>query len=186
MKNSALIIIDVQNDYFPGGKMALPGAEQAVANLAKVLDAFRTKQWPVILVEHESVAEGSTFFLPGSTGQKTHESVQPVVGETVIVKHFPNSFHHTELLQHLQRLGVEKLVITGMMTFMCVDATTRAATDLGFDCILVHDCTAAPPAEFGGVTCTPEQVQAAFTCALSHICERVVGTDEFLEEFREE
>lgn len=181
MENSTLIVIDVQNDYFPGGKMALPGAEAAASNLAAVIKTFRNRKLPVIFIEHESVREGSTFFLPGTDGQKIHDSVRPLPVETVIVKHFPNSFHETDLLQQLRQLNIEKLVITGMMTFMCVDATTRAAKDLGFDCTLVHDCTAAPPAEFGGVTCTAEQVQAAFTCALSFICDRVVSTNEFLE-----
>lgn len=180
MDNTALLIIDVQNDYFQGGKMALPGAEQAAANIRKVLTEFREKKLPVIHIQHVSVREGSTFFLPGTTGVEIQQTVQPAEGETVIIKNFPNSFRETELLQHLQEQGISHLVITGMMTFMCVDATTRAAKDLGFECTLVHDCTAAPSAEFAGVSCSAEQVRAAVTRALAFICDQVVTAEELI------
>ena len=62
MENTALIIIDVQNDYFQGGKMALPGAGEAAANIRRVLETFRKNNLPVIHVQHVSVREGSTFF----------------------------------------------------------------------------------------------------------------------------
>ncbi len=182
MTNIALLIIDVQNDYFTGGKMELPGAEQAASNTRRILDNFRENGLPIFHIQHESVKEGSTFFLPGTDGQKIHKSVEPIAKETVIVKNWPNSFHETELLQCLKDHNIKKLVITGMMTFMCVDATTRAAKDLGFECILIHDSTASPALEFDGVSCSAEQVKAAFTCALAHISDKVVSTEEFFED----
>jgi len=180
MENTALIIIDVQNDYFQGGKMALPGAGEAAANIRRVLEAFRKNNLPVIHVQHVSVREGSTFFLPETEGVKIYAMVEPAAGEKVIVKHWPNSFRETELLGYLQKEGIEHLVISGMMTFMCVDATTRAALDLGFGCTLLHDCTAAPPAEFAGVNCSAEQVRAAVTSALALLCNRVLSSDEMV------
>jgi len=184
MEDMALLIIDVQNDYFSGGNMALPGAEDAAARITSILDEFRARNLPIIHVQHESISEGSTFFLPGTKGQLIHPSVEPGPGEKVIVKNFPNGFLKTDLQQYLQSRGVNHLVITGMMTFMCVDATTRAAKDLGFECTLVHDCTASPPVEFGAEQCTAPQVVAAFTCALSYICDCVVSADEMIEQLR--
>lgn len=181
MDNTALIIIDVQNDYFPGGRMELPGAEDAAARIHKVLEKFREKKLPVIHIQHLSVQEGRRFFLPETEGVKIHHLVCPAVDEKVIVKHWPNGFRETELLGHLQDTGIKHLVICGMMTFMCVDATTRAALDLGFGCTLVHNATASPPAEFGGVRCSGEQVRAAVTCALAMLCDRVLSAEELVE-----
>ncbi len=181
MKNTALLIIDVQNDYFPGGKMELPEAVKAVDRIKVILDEFRRQGLPVIHIEHESVNEGATFFLPGTQGQKIHDLLQPQAGETVIVKQYPNSFLKTQLQHHLEENGISRLVITGMMTFMCVDATTRAAKDLDYECVLVHDCTATPPVEFAGVSCSAEQAKATVSRALSFICDEVVSTEECLQ-----
>ena len=181
MGKTALLIIDVQNDYFTDGKMPLPGAGEAGTNIRAVLDGFRKEKIPVIHIQHESIQEGATFFLAGTDGVNIHKSVLPEEGEAIIIKNYPNSFLKTELLQYLRDNDITKLVITGMMTFMCVDATTRAAKDLGFECILLHDCTAAPPTEFAGVSCSAEQVRAAVTSALSLICDEVIGSQEFLE-----
>jgi len=181
MKNTALLIIDVQNDYFTGGKMALPAAEAASQNISAILKGFREKKLPVIHIQHESVKEGSTFFLPNTDGQKIHDSVAPLDNEIIISKNFPNSFLQTELQTQLQQLNIRRLVITGMMTFMCVDATTREAKDLGYECILAHDCTATPPIEFGGTSCSDMQAKAVIVAALSFICDRVASVPEILE-----
>lgn len=111
---------------------------------------------------------------------KIHDKVYPLLTEKVITKYWPNSFHQTVLLDYLQKEEISRLIITGMMTFMCVDATTRAAKDMGFECILIHDTTASPPTEFNGVSCSAEQVKAAFTSALSWICDGVMSTSEYL------
>lgn len=165
--SDALVIIDIQNDYFPGGAMELHRAEQAGAVAAQVLARFRAAGLPVVHVQHESVRPGSTFFLPGTPGMDIHPCVAPLPGEKIVRKHFPNSFRDTDLLETLQGLGATRLTICGMMTNMCVDAGVRAAADLGFACRVVADACAARPLAFGGVEVPAPQVQAAFLCALS-------------------
>src|SRR5262245_60033275 len=96
-ERSALVIIDIQNDYFPGGAMELEGSDAAGAKAADVVKSFREKQLPVIHVRHLSTRPGSTFFLPGTKGQEIHSSVAPMAGEPVIEKNFPNSFRGTPL-----------------------------------------------------------------------------------------
>lgn len=178
MKNvTALLLIDIQNDYFPGGRMELTGSEEAARKAATVLQYFRNARLPVIHIAHESVREGATFFLRGTDGQRIHTLVQPQDGETVITKNYPNSFLKTPLLDTLQQLGITELVITGMMTHMCVDATTRAAKDLGFSCTLIHDATATRDLSFAGVQVPAVLVQAAFTAALGYICNAVEDTE---------
>lgn len=179
MKNStALLLIDIQNDYFPGGRMELVGAEKAVANASKVLQYFRKMEMPVIHIAHESVHQGATFFLPGTEGQRIYDLVSPLEGEAVVTKNFPNSFLKTQLGPILQKLKTTHVLIIGMMTHMCVDATLRAAVDLGFACTLVHDGTATRDLSFAGEQVPAVMVQAAFTAALGSVCTEVIGADE--------
>ncbi len=180
MKNTALLIIDIQNDYFPGGKMELDKADEAANKAFDILTHFRRKKLPVFFIQHESISKGSTFFLPETEGQKINEKVKPLKNETIIIKNFPNGFIQTDLQKKLKTLKIEKLIITGMMTFMCVDATTRAAKDLGFQCTLIHDATAARALEFNGKSVTASQVKTSFLSALSMICDQVISCDDFL------
>src|SRR5512134_1827243 len=117
----ALLIIDIQNDYFPGGAMALVGSPDAGAQAGTLLQAFRRKGLPVVHIQHLSVRPGATFFLPNTPGAEIHPSVAPRAGEAVFQKNFPNSFRGTPLLEHLRTLDIQQLVIAGMMTQMCVD-----------------------------------------------------------------
>ena len=169
----ALIIIDIQNDYFPGGKMELEGSIDASLQAARLLDAFRAKGLPLVHIQHVSNRPGASFFLPDTEGVKIHANVAPRAGETVLQKNFPNSFRGTGLLEHLQALGADHLVIAGMMTHMCVDATTRAAFDLGFSCSLAHDACATRALTFGEQRVPAAQVHAAFVAALAGLYAKV-------------
>ena len=179
--NQALLIIDIQNDYFPGGAMELVGSPAAGAQAGRLLQAFRERKLPVIHIQHVSVRPGATFFLPGTRGVQIHESVAPLAGERVVQKNFPNAFRGTPLLEDLRRLEVGRLVIAGMMTQMCVDSTTRAAADLGFQCTLAHDACATKALAFGGATVPAESVQTAFLAALNGLFARVQTAAQVLE-----
>jgi nicotinamidase-related amidase len=177
---SALLIIDIQNDYFPGGAMALHRPEAAAANAAKLLAAYRRKGLPVIHMQHVSTRAGATFFLPNTRGVEIHESVKPLPGETVIQKNFPNCFRGTKLQEHLKGAGIDALTIVGMMTQMCVDTTTRAAADLGFACSLAHDACATKELAFGGSKVAAEQVQLAYLAGLNGLFAKVLPASELL------
>ena len=181
--NSALLLIDIQNDYFPGGKMELEGSVEASLRAKEVLQAFREKGWPLVHIRHISAQPGATFFLPGTPGAEIHESVFPLPGEPVILKHYPNSFRETDLLEILRGKGVTALVMAGMMTHMCVEATTRAAFDLSFGCTVIHDACATRSLTFEGQVIPAAQVHGAFLAALGSVYARVVGTQDFFADF---
>ena len=162
-----LLLVDIQNDYFPGGAMELVGSSEAGRRAAILLHTFRQHGLPVMHMQHIATREGATFFLPETPGVAIHDSVAPQAGELVLTKHFPNSFRQTSLLERLRRLQTHTLVIAGMVTHMCIDTTTRAAADLGFQCVLAHDACATRPLAFGGVSVSAEQVQAAYLAALN-------------------
>ncbi len=161
-----LLLIDLQNDYFPGGAMELVGSEEAVRQAAELLAAFRRKGLPVVHIQHLATRPGATFFRPGTEGVAIHPSVQPLPGETVFPKHYPSAFRETPLLAHLQALGTTRLLLAGMMTHMCVDTTTRAAADLGFTCALAQEACATRALVWGGVAVPAAQVQATTLAAL--------------------
>ena len=110
MPERALVIIDIQNDYFPGGKMELEGADAAAAKAARAIAKFRDQRLPLIHVRHLSVRPGSTFFILGTAGAEIHEQVRPRQGEKEIEKNFPNSFRGTDLDQALKESGTKELV----------------------------------------------------------------------------
>ncbi len=178
----ALLVIDIQNDYFPGGNMELEGSEEAGRVAGGLLAAFRERALPVFHIQHISTRPGSGFFLPHTDGARIHRSVEPLPGETVVVKHHPNSFRETPLLQLLRDRSVTKLVIVGMMTHMCVDTTTRAACDLGFSCALAHDACAGRALSFDDRTVSARDAHTAYMGALNGIFARVTDGATILAE----
>ena len=178
MPERALLIIDIQNDYFPGGRMELEGADAAAARARQALSAFREKSLPVFHVRHLSVRPGSTFFIPGTAGADIHAAVKPQGSEKVIEKNFPNSFRGTPLDQALKDAGVKELVVAGMMTHRCVDASVRQAADLGYKVTLLGDACATRAQAYGGETVPAKQVHAAFLAALNGFYAKVIASDE--------
>jgi len=178
MPDTALLVIDIQNDYFPGGAMELEGADAAGAKARAALEKFRKNGNPVIHVRHLSVRPGSTFFLPGTRGAEIHPLVAPQGNETVVEKNFPNSFRGTRLEQTLKESGVKTLVVAGMMTHMCVDATVRHAADLGYKITLLGDACATRAQSYAGEQVPARQVHAAFLAALNGFYAKVVPSHE--------
>ena len=177
---TALLLIDIQNDYFPGGKNPLEGSLEASLQAKAAVEYFRTHKLPVVHVQHISTRTGATFFLPNTPGAEIHDNVRPLPGETVIQKHYPNSFRETALLDCLRKEGVTRLVICGMMTHMCVQAGTRAAADLGFECTVLSDACATKALTFEGKVTPAEQVHASSLAALAAAYAKVMKVDELL------
>lgn len=181
MTDTALVIIDIQNDYLPGGAFELAGSRAAAENARRLLDHFRAAGLPVIHIRHESVRPGSTFFLPGTPGADIHPLVAPAPGEPVILKYFPNAFRDTTLQAELGSRNIKRLVVAGMMTLMCVDATVRAAFDLGYAVTVAHDACAARALRFGELDIPAEAVHGAFLAALGMVYAEVAATAEITE-----
>ena len=177
---TGLLLVDLQNDYFPGGKMELTGILQACEKARSLLDHFRKSRLPVFHVQHVSVRPGAAFFLPHTVGGKIYSTLEPLDGENVFQKHFPNSFRETLLLETLRKQGVSDLVIVGAMSHMCVDATVRAACDLGFSCTVIEDACATKDLEFRGSLVPAIQVHKAFMAALHGAYAKVMTAQEFL------
>ena len=175
-----LLIIDIQRDYFPGGAYPLVEPEAAAQSAQRLLERFRAEGRPVVHLQHVWDAPDATFMRPGTDGVEIHPLVAPAGGEPVIQKAHPNGFLETDLEQRVGELGIDELVVVGMMSSMCVDATVRAAVDKGLDATVVHDGCAAPDLRFGERDVPADAVHAAFMAALADGYAQVVGADELL------
>ena len=180
MSKHAIIVVDLQNEYLPSGKLPLAGIDSALANAARVIADARSSGNTVIHVRHESTHDDAPFFAPGSNAVQIHPTVAPMDGEPVVVKNYPNSFLKTELKQILDAQGTEEVTIVGAMSHMCIDATTRAASDFGYKATVVHDACATRDLEFGGQVVPAAQVHSAMMSALAFAYAKVTTTDKYV------
>lgn len=181
--DTALVVVDIQQFYFEGGLVPLTGSLEAAAQARKVLDGFRARALPVIHVRHVPKSVAIVDGEPADPQYRIRPEVQPAAGEKVISKRFANSFRETDLLDTLRQKGISRVVIVGMQTHMCVEAASRAATDLGFDVVVVHDACATRPLEFEGLTVPADMVHAGALAAIKGTYGRVISVAELLREF---
>ena len=143
MSKKALIVIDLQNDYFPEGKFPLWNTDLTLSNTASAIAKAQTKNIPVILVQH--VADASKgiapFFNAGTTGVDIHPRILTAAPDGILItKAYADSFHHTALEETLSKLGVEELLVCGMMTQNCVTHTAISKAAEKYSVKILTDC----------------------------------------------
>jgi nicotinamidase-related amidase len=164
--NTVLLVIDIQKDYFPGGKFPLVNPEAAAKKAYELLQCFREHNGHHVHIQHISLSPTATFFIKGDSGSDIHDLVAHFEDEPIVYKHYPNSFRETKLLEMLKEWNIERIVITGMMTHMCVDATARAAADFGFRVLIAEDACATRDLQYGDTTIPADLVHKSFLAAL--------------------
>lgn len=180
MSQRAVIVVDIQNEYFPQGNFPLVGIEAATANAARAIAAARDRGELVVHIRHEMPDPDAPIFRPGTDGVEINAAVKPAEGEPVVLKHYPNSFRETPLQRILDENGVEEVVVVGAMSHNCVDSTVRAAADLGYRTTTLHDACATRDLEFEGATLPAAQVHAAQMAGLAFMYGEVIDTDTWL------
>ena len=166
---SALIIVDVQEFYFPDGFNPLVEPEKASEKAGSVLNDFRDNNELIIHVKHATSKDSAIY-----------EDVYPKKGEKVITKHFANSYRETELLDFLKQNDVSEVIICGMMTHMCVEATARASADYGFKVIVLDDACATRDIVYGNDTVKASEVHLSTLGSIDRYYGKVMTTEEFL------
>lgn len=174
--NTAFISVDIQNDYFKGGRNELYHPDQALTHAQEALALFREKNLPIIHIQCILLDEQATFFLPGTEGIHIHEGVKPRSDEKVIVKHTPDSFFQTELQAHLESIQAKRLVICGMMSHICIDSTVRSASRLGYEVMLLDDTCATRDLEWNGTVIPAQTVHDVFMASLQGTFAQVIPT----------
>lgn len=165
---TALLLIDIQDFYFPGGELPLYKPEVVAENAALILKEFRKKGNEVIHVRHN--------YEPGGN---IHDAVKPVNGEKVFSKDNVNAFLDTGLKQYLDDQQITRLVICGMQTHMCVEAGVRAASDMGYECILIQDACTSRDLTFDGQTIKAMDVHLSTLSTLSSYA-RLMNTRDYI------
>ena len=176
---TALLLIDIQKDHFPGGKMPLVNPLEAAQKAYMLLQCFREQGGEHVHIQHISKNSEAGYFISGDSGTDIHDSAAHFECEPIVYKHEPNAFQNTELLDRLRSWGIERLVICGMMTHLDVDATARAAAQLGFPVIIAEDACATRDLREGDTIIPAEEVQRRALEALKSFC-RVMKSEEIL------
>ena len=177
---TALLIVDVQNDYFPGGKNELVGSLEASLRIKILIEEFRKKNLDIIYIQHISINPTSTFFLPNTEGVAIHNNVKPNREDKIFIKHYPNSYRDTGLDEYCKGKGIDTLVIVGMMSHMCIDTTVRAGYDLGYKLVVIRDCCATKDLKMGERVVKAEEVQIAYMAALKGTFGEVKTVEEYI------
>jgi nicotinamidase-related amidase len=172
-KNTALIIIDIQNFYFSEGSLPLFEPKKAAKNAAKLLAIFRDNNMTVIHVRHNA-----------RSGSEIHELVAPIEGQKIISKDKANSFIGTDLLDYLNNNKIENLIICGMQTHMCLEAVTRAASDYGFNCTVIEDACTTRDLKFGETTIIAKDVHYLTLNTLKGTYATIKTTEEFIQNLK--
>lgn len=180
MSQRATLVVDLQNEYLASGKLPLVGLDAALAQAARVIAAERDQGGLLIHVRHEAAQPGAPVFTPGTEGVQIIPAVAPLGDEPVVVKHFPNAFRGTRLQALLQAQGVSEVVVIGAMSHMCIEATSRAAADLGYTVTVAHDACATMDLAFDGTTVPAAQVHAVSMAALAFGYATVTTTEQLL------
>jgi nicotinamidase-related amidase len=176
---TALIVIDLQNDYFCNGNMPLQDINIALQNTNELIHFARKKSYKIYFIQHFSIREGAAFFIPQTKGVELHCSLDRR-DDIIIKKHYPNSFRDTPLKNELQKEKITRLIICGAMTHMCIDSTVRAGFDLGFHIVVASDACATKDLELNGKIVKAKDVHHAFLSALSNIFCDIQRTDQII------
>ncbi|NOX15649.1 MAG: cysteine hydrolase [Epsilonproteobacteria bacterium] len=176
----ALIVIDLQNDYFCGGNMELVNTKLALDNANILIKFARNKNYKIYFIQHFSTKKGATFFVPNTDGIKLHKDLD-TKDDLIIKKNYPNSFRDTILQAELQKEQIEDLIICGAMTHMCIDTTVRAGFDLGYNITLIEDACASKDLEFQNYTIKSKDVHYGFISALGSVFCKIAITKEIVD-----
>ena len=179
---TALILIDIQMDYFRPQKLPIPEGLRVVANAARLRDWAAHCGMAVVHIQQVSRDPAGLLFATGSEGIAIHPGIVPREGETIITKTLPGSFDGTNLHQFLNARGISTLVLAGMMTHMCVETTARTAVPLGYAVIVAADaCATRDLPEHDGSGAIPhEEVHRNALAAIADRFGDVMKTDEIV------
>ncbi len=174
--NRALLVIDVQNEYF-SGMLPITHPDAHFANILKAMDTAAAQDVPVVVIQHNFPQPDKPFFKRGSHEWELHPQISSRVHETVIEKTMPGSFTGTELEQWLRDRNIDTVAISGYMTHMCCDTTAREAVHRGFTVEFLSDATGTLPLDNSAGKVTAEELQRAVLCAQQMLLSEVISTD---------
>ena len=176
----ALLVIDVQNEYFTG-KLPVSYPANSLGNILRAMDAAREKHVPVVVIQHAAPQPDSATFHRGSKEWELLPEVSGRRRDVLIHKSLPGSFTNTELESWLRQRGIDTVVIAGYMTQMCCDTTARQAVHLGFSAEFLSDATGTLDFRNEAGAITAEELHRAILVTQQMRFARVLPTEEWIK-----
>jgi len=172
----ALIVIDLQNDYFGGGNMELVNIDAALKKTNQLIKFARQQGYKILIIQHFA-EKGASFFAPDTEGVEINKDLD-IQGGVIISKNYPNCFRGTKLTEELQTNNIENIIVCGAMSHMCIDTTVRAGFDLGYKIELASDACATRDLQFKNEIIKAKDVHNSFMSALGSAFCKVKDTNE--------
>jgi nicotinamidase-related amidase len=177
----ALLVIDIQNEYFTG-KLPVTYPAGSLTNLLSAMDAAHAHEVPVVVIQHASPQPDAAIFRKASKEWELHAEVASRPHDVVIHKSLAGSFTGTELETWLRGRGVETVVIAGYMTQMCCDTTARQAMHLGFGVEYLSDATGTLAIKNDAGEVSDEELHRAILVTQQMRFSRVMNTDDWIKQ----
>jgi nicotinamidase-related amidase len=180
MTTRALVVVDVQNEYFTGRlPIEFPPVDSSLANIGRAIDAANVAGVPVVVIQHDTPA-GAPIFATGSDTWTLHPAVAAREHAVVFHKHLPGAFTGTGLESWLREHRVDTVSIVGYMTNVCVDTTARQAAHAGFRVEVLGDATGALTYGNTAGQASAEQIHVATLATLHAVIGAVASTDAWI------
>lgn len=176
----ALLVIDVQNEYFSGA-IPITYPRESMANILRAIEAAGKNNIMVIAIQHTAPQATSKTFIKGSIGWELHDDIKKASYDHLIEKKLPGSFTGTDLEAVLRDNKIETVVISGYMTQMCCDTTARQAVHLGFNVEFLSDATGTLNIENYAGSVTAQELHKSILVTQAMRFSKVVSTDDWIE-----
>jgi nicotinamidase-related amidase len=180
-ENEALLVIDVQNEYFTG-RLPVTFPDGSLNNILRAMDHAASVGMPVAVIQHSAAAVDSPTFRKGSEGWGLHPEIEIRMRDILIEKSLPGSFTGTDLEKWLEEAGVQRVVICGYMAQMCCDTTARQAFHLGFAVDFLSDATGTLDVQNSAGSISASDLHRAVMVTQAMRFSRVMKTDEWIGE----
>ena len=180
IKNRALLVIDVQNEYFTG-KLPVCYPKNTLPNILSLIDTAKTHNIPVVMIQHTLLSKNATAFLSQTNGWELHESVKEIEVEHYVEKNYPSAFVGTDLQEWLEKNNIDTVVISGYMTQFCCDTTAKYAMHLGYNVEFMSDATATLGFENNVGKVSAEELHRAILVHQAARFSYVLSTKEWMQ-----
>lgn len=182
--NRVLLVIDVQNEYFTG-KLPVSYPPGTLNNIIQIMDAAQKNKIPVIVIQHTASQQEAPTFIRGSESWKLHPLIESKPRDYLMEKTLPGSFSNTDLEQWLRKRDINTVVITGYMTQMCCDTTSRQAFHMGFNVEFLSDATGTLQiSNYAGIV-TGEELHKAILVTQAMKFSKVLTTQQWINQINE-
>jgi len=175
----ALLVIDVQNEYFTG-RMPIKYSYESLENILKSMDEASKHDIPIILIQHTALQKDSKTFIKGSKEWEIHNEIKERKYNLIVEKNLPGSFTGTDLEDLLRKMNVDTIAICGYMTQMCCDTTARQAFHLNFSVEFLSDATGTLDISNSAGTISAEELQKAILITQEMKFSKVLTTDKWI------